>query len=340
MNSSVAKNISLLLFFGILFAPQAAIAEGENGPAVVKAFEKWMKKYKVRKGAIAVSYNGKMIATGGKRRKADAPAPIASLSKAITAACVIKAIEGAGKNAKQPLLELIPETLSKLGKGKDERFIEITASQLIAHSSGLNPDITQKKLGRLKSMKFENKEWQYKRQIKHKLAKGPGSEYFYNNMNYLILGLMIEELSGIPNEKYCFDTILKPLGINTASFNPAWKVMSTYGAWKISAVDYLKLVDWVFADNKVLGNSPFSMPSISLGNGASYGMGAFLRRTSDGFNFWHFGRWGGTSRTKANFGAYFAKYAGGYAVAVNYAYNPNNKKMGELDNSLYRAAHK
>lgn len=340
MNSTVAIGMSLSLLCGITFTPQAVLAEGENGPAVVKAFEKWMKKYKVRKGAIAVSYNGKLVATGGKKRKPDAPAPVASLSKAITAACVIKALETTGKNAKQPLLELMPETLTKLGQGKDNRFVEITAAQLIAQSSGLKPDITQKKLGRLKSMRHENKEWQYKQQIRHKLAKAPGNEYFYNNMNYLILGLMIEELSQKPNEEYCFETILKPLGISTASFNPAWKVMSTYGAWKISAVDYLKFVDWAFADNKVLGKPPYSMPSISLGNGASYGMGTLLRRTGDGFNFWHFGRWGGTSRAKAKFGAYFAKYASGYSVVVNYDYNPNNKKMSELDNLLYRAAHK
>lgn len=340
MNLFAATFFRVLVFSIFAFTPQAVIASGENGPAIVKAFEKWMKKYKVKRGAVAVSYEGKLIATGGIRRKADTPAPVASLSKAITAACVIKILETTGRNANQPLGELMPETIAKLGKGKDDRFIEITPAQLIAQSSGLNPDITQKQLGRLKSMKHENEEWQYKQQIKHKLATAPGHEYFYNNINYLILGLMIEELSEKTSEEYCNTTILKPLGILSAAYNPSWKVMSTYGAWKISAIDYLKFVDWIFADSKVLGVFPYKMPYISIGNGANYGMGTYLRSTGNGFNFWHFGRWGGTARKKARFGAYFASYSNGYSVVVNYEYNPSNKKSSHLDSALYRAAHK
>jgi len=40
-----------------------------------------------------------------------------------------------------------------------------------------------------------------------------GAEYFYSNLNFILLGLVVEELSGLPYEKYVKDNLLDPLGM-------------------------------------------------------------------------------------------------------------------------------
>ena len=53
--------------------------------------------------------------------------------------------------------------------------------------------------------------------IKFLLEKGldfaPGTGYNYSNIGFLILGCVIEQLSGMPYETYVQNNILAPLGI-------------------------------------------------------------------------------------------------------------------------------
>lgn len=51
-------------------------------------------------------------------------------------------------------------------------------------------------------------------------SKSPGSYFNYANIDYVIIGTLIEKVSGIRFDKYCKDNLLTPLGID-ADFNPA-----------------------------------------------------------------------------------------------------------------------
>ncbi len=328
-----------LVFAAIAIYPSDAKSGTDTPAAIVSAFEKWMRTHGVKEGAIAIGFKGETVATKGYRRAAEDPAPVASLSKAITAACVTTAMAESGKSLSAPLSEVLASYLGKAAAPKDKRFLNITVAQLIAQNSGLKVDITQKQLKRLKSSTKEYMDWQFRQQAKYRLGKTPGEKYNYNNSNYLLLGLIINEQTGLPHEDYCKDKIFAPLGITTARLNPDWKVMSSYGGWMVSAY-YLKFANWTFADNKILGTYPFMTPRSKLGRGIFYGSGVFFRSTMNGFNFWHAGRWGGYGKKKARFGAYFAVYSNGYSVALNYRFFPTRKISAALDNALYRAAHK
>lgn len=315
-------------------------AADERSAKIVTAFEGWLKANHIKTGAIAVGYKGDVIDGGGKGRKIGEIAGVASLSKAITAACVTKALKDNGKKLSAPLSELIPQFLKSQKKPKDKRFVNISAEQLMVHNSGMKIDITQKELWRLKSMKYQNSDWQFKTQVKHKLSGKPGGKYIYNNMNYLILGLIIDEVTGEAYEGYCKREILAPLGIVTAKIDPEWRVTTAYAGWKISAEDYLKFAHWAFANNSILGKNPlYSAPKMAIGRGAYYGSGVLFRQSGGGYNFWHTGRWGGYRKKTAKIGAYFAVYANGYSVSLNYEKFMSRKQAGALDALIYKASH-
>lgn len=48
----------------------------------------------------------------------------------------------------------------------------------------------------------------------------PGTYFNYSNLNYVILGTIVEKVSGVRFDTYCKENIFEPLGID-ASFNPA-----------------------------------------------------------------------------------------------------------------------
>lgn len=326
--------VAVMIFATLLAVPAKADTKAD---ATISAFRSWLSQNGVKTGAIAVAKDGEIIASDGLRRSAADPAPVASLSKAITARCAFETARSLGKGADSKLASLIPAFLAKVPPA-DARLAEIRLGQLIAHTSGLAPDITQTELKRLRTPKKENMVWQFTQQAKLPLKTQPGLTHFYSNSNYLALGLAIEEMSGKTYEAQCNDIVFAPLGID-ARLNPDWKVMSAYGGWMVSAEDYLTFALDTFKDGRVLGERPTSLPKASLGRGRSYGMGAYFRRSNDGMNFWHFGRWGGYRGHNAAFGAYFAVYDNGYAVSVNYRTNPNGDAMRALDNALWTATH-
>jgi len=89
---------------------------------------------------------------------------------------------------------------------------EITVRDLLQHSSGIREltDIEE----------FKNnmrRDWSPQELIEitseFELDFAPGTSARYSNINFILLGLIIEELSGIQYEEYIADNILAPLGM-------------------------------------------------------------------------------------------------------------------------------
>lgn len=326
----------LFLHPGTVLAADAAAVAGE----LQTAFNSWMKKHRIKAGAIAVSYQGRPVLTGGKKRDARTPARVASLSKTITALCALEVLRQSGKSVELTLQEVIPQSLAAV-RLADQRYRTISLAQLISHNSGIQSRYHQSQLGQLASFAQESKAWQLARVLAEPLASDPGSGYHYNNANYLVLGVAIEALSGESYERTCQRQLLSPLGISSAALDRNWRVMTAWGGWRISAADFLALIDHSFPDNTILGRAPESTIALSdVGRGASYGPGTLLRKTRQGYNFWHAGswRWKGNQRND-RFGAYFAAYDNGYTVVVNYDHDAYDGQQAELDGLFYRITH-
>ncbi len=100
----------------------------------------------------------------------------------------------------------------------DQEWNNVKVKNLLRHDSGV-PCID---CGNSKWLKNEFEEKGEKRAtpqavlsylVKQKLQNKPGSQYQYNNNNYLILGRIIEQVTGKEYEKYVKDQILRPMGI-------------------------------------------------------------------------------------------------------------------------------
>jgi len=96
----------------------------------------------------------------------------------------------------------------------------ITLRHLLQHSSGL-PDVVpaivgwvhNDDLGRDQTALVKKFLPQYRR-----LKFGPGQKAMYSNLNYMVLGAVIEAVTGQRYESYIADHILRPLGMSQTAF--------------------------------------------------------------------------------------------------------------------------
>lgn len=320
--------------------PAANDPTANTAADIVTAFESFLNDNAISAGAIAVHFNNELVAGSGVNRTAAEPAPVASLSKAITAVCTFKALELTGTSVDSAVAQLLPD-LFTTDTISDERMNQITVTQLITHNSGIHTAHLSALGPTVETMQAEQKLWQFEFIADDGLSADPGSGYYYANANYLILGLLIEQLSGEDYETWCRSNVLAPLGISTARLSPLWTILTSYGGWEISASDYAIFVDANFSERSVLGENPDTFATkVALNDTTYYGPGTLMRQSPMGYLYWHSGSftWQ-SSQQSGRFGAYFASYANGFTVSVNLDTDLNDARGSELDSALYRAAH-
>lgn len=122
----------------------------------------------------------------------DTPFVTGSLSKSFTAACIMKLYEGGHLNIDSPISPYI-EASEVFKTPKDAN--KITIRQLLNHTSGLG---VYQHIG---NAKIINK----------------NGEYTYANINYDILGMIVENVSGVSYNEYLTENIFKPLGMSHSS---------------------------------------------------------------------------------------------------------------------------
>lgn len=308
--------------------------------SLVSGFEDFLRENAIESGAIAVSYNDRAVSNSGTGRLATATAPVASLSKAITAVCALKAMEASAITPSATIGSLLSELFATY-EIADARMQQITLKQLITHNSGIHTAHVSVLGASIPTMRLEQKEWQFEFIAGDGLQADPGSGYYYANANYLILGLVVEQLTGKDYETWCNDTVLKPLSISTARLSPDWAFLSSFGGWEISAADYVLFADAYFSATEILGENPDDFAvKVQLDGDRFYGPGVAMRNSPEGYLYWHNGSFTWRSvEQNGNFGAYFAAYANGFTVAVNLDADLMDGRGDALDALLFTAAH-
>lgn len=132
---------------------------------------------------------------------------LASLTKPIATALAIHLLVHREKiQLDAPVARYRPS----FGKKDKEK---ITVEQLLLHTSGLaagNPvgDYAEGLPGALKKIDELS------------LLDPPGSRFRYSDINYILLGHLVEATSGQPLDKFCHENIFEPLGMKMTRFNP------------------------------------------------------------------------------------------------------------------------
>src|SRR5258708_6355391 len=110
-----------------------------------------------------------------------------------------------------PVAKYLPEFAQN---GKDD----ITVGELLTHYSGLEPDLDLK-------MPWEKKETAYAMAFAETPAQTPGSSFVYSDINFIVLGALIERVSGETLDTYTSRHIFAPLKMTRTRYVPpaAWR---------------------------------------------------------------------------------------------------------------------
>jgi uncharacterized protein YbbC (DUF1343 family)/CubicO group peptidase (beta-lactamase class C family) len=166
---------------------------------------------------LIVGHNGQVVyrkAYGSRalepRREAmtlDTIFDLASLTKVIvTTTAVMQLVERGKVRLNDPVAKYLPEFKQN---GKED----ITVRQLLTHYSGLEPDMNLKTA-------WEGKQTAYQMAFAEVPQDPPGSRFSYSDINFIVLGALIEQVSGEPLDEYSTRHIFSPLKMTHTRFVP------------------------------------------------------------------------------------------------------------------------
>ena len=131
----------------------------------------------------------------------------ASLTKVIATTTAIMQLWEQGKlRMNDPVAKYLPE-FGQNGKQ------DITIRQLLVHYSGLAPDLDL-------ATAWEGKETAYRMAFEGAPERPPGAAFVYSDINFVVLGALVERLSGESLDEYSARHIFGPLGMKETRFVP------------------------------------------------------------------------------------------------------------------------
>ena len=166
---------------------------------------------------VIVGHNGQVVyrkAYGNRalvpHREAMTPDTIfdgASLTKPVATTTALMQLWEQGKfRMADPVAKYLPD-FARNGKQ------DITIRQLLVHYSGLPEDLDL-------TRKWEGKETAYRMAYDMAPERPPGSAFEYSDINFIVLGALVERLSGESLDEYTASHIFAPLGMKDTRFLP------------------------------------------------------------------------------------------------------------------------
>ncbi|MBV1857175.1 MAG: beta-lactamase family protein [Nannocystaceae bacterium] len=227
---------------------------------------------------------------------------IASVTKTFIATTVLSLAEEGLLDLDAPLSTLLPERTASLPNAN-----RITTTQLLEHTSGVYNFLDVELV--LDLFNRPDDTWSVEACYAHALDSdaefSPGEDWSYSNTNYLLLGWIIEAVTGKPQEQVVGERILEPLELDETSYvvdsfdfegvahgyfdlmgdgalvdstqNYANLCVGADGGMVSSARDLLTFFDHLLGQRDVLGEESLDrmMPSVETGddNFPLYGAG-------------------------------------------------------------------
>ena len=137
---------------------------------------------------------------------------LASLTKVVaTTTAIMQLMERGQVRINDPVAKYIPEFAQN---GKED----ITVRNLLTHYSGLRGDLDL-------TQAWQGHDTAFSMAFAETPAIPPGSRFLYSDINFIVLGALIERVSGTSEDDYCLKNIFTPLGMTHTRFLPpaAWK---------------------------------------------------------------------------------------------------------------------
>ena len=157
--------------------------------------------------AFQTAYGRRAVEPRSEPMTAETRFDLASLTKPVcTAACVMHLADAGRLDLDAPVVEHLPEFASR-GKGA------ITATHLLTHTAGLIPDNALADYA-------DGPEAAWAAICELEPRSEPGARFVYSDVGFLVLGKLVERVSGQPLDRYAVDKFYRPLGMSATGFNP------------------------------------------------------------------------------------------------------------------------
>ena len=173
-----------------------------------------MAKLHIPGAAVAVLRNGKTELLKGyglanvERNIPVAPDTvfqIASTTKPFTAMSVMMLVEKGKVSLDEKAMKYLP-WLTAI-------YSEVTVRHLLTHTSGINRDVRTANVDNFTIEEFK------RRFAAAPMSFKPGERWEYSNNGYILLGLIVEAVSGKAFSEFLAQHITKPLGMNSTGYN-------------------------------------------------------------------------------------------------------------------------
>ena len=176
-------------------APGAVLLVGHNGAHVYrKAF-----------GHLTTAANAEPMTP-------DTIFDLGALTEVVATTTCVMRLEQLGQiKLNDPVAKYIPD----FAQGGKE---DITVRMLLTHYSGLPPDLDLKE-------SWNGSDEGYTRVNAAKLINASGSTFVYSDIGFVVLGELVQKVSGMPLDQYAQTYIFGPLGMTNTRFSPpqAWQ---------------------------------------------------------------------------------------------------------------------
>ncbi|MGD0181164.1 MAG: serine hydrolase [Terriglobales bacterium] len=206
------------LFFALPALGAARKAAASAGLGVIDSIvQEAIRDGQIPGAVVLVGHDGQVIyrkAFGERslepRREAmtvDTIFDLASLTKVVaTTTAVMQLVQKGQIRVNEPVAKYLPE----FGEhGKEE----ITIRELLTHFSGLPQDLDL-------SQPWEGRETALRMAYAAKPIYAPGSRFLYSDVNFIVLGALVEHVSGMSLQEYCEKNIFAPLKMTHTRFLP------------------------------------------------------------------------------------------------------------------------
>lgn len=277
----------VLLFMASFFWCGEASAEGrEIEPDFTRIdvyIEKEMKECRIPGMALCVVHGERVLYMKGygiadpsdRAVTPETPFVIGSVSKPVTALAVMQLVDAGKISLDAPVTRYLP-WFRLSGTGADA----VTIRHLLTHTSGLDTNVEF----RAATLRGDDTSIQdlVRKMSVVKPVEAPGNTFRYGSANYIILGAVVEAVSGVSYAEYLERNIFLPLGMRRSSASKdkadadglAAGYETIFGFPRPTALPYR--TDFVPAWNVVSSAEDLSRFLIALLNGSRYGDAVLL----------------------------------------------------------------
>lgn len=188
-----------------------------------------MAKWQIPGGSVAVVKDGRLVLAHGygwadrDSRQPVRPGSlfrIASLSKSLTSAAILKLVEAGRLRLDDKAFDLLSDLKPRPGAAINPALRTITIRNLLQHSGGWDRDQSFDPMFRSRDIATTmgapapaNAETIIRYMLDQPLQFTPGTRYAYSNFGYCVLGRIIEKATGQRYEDFVKSQILHPAGV-------------------------------------------------------------------------------------------------------------------------------